>query len=494
MGRTEDTQLLAVKELLDHSDPNQVWLRILETFLPSGIADMIQIQRFTGLDRETVRRTMKKFEKSGEGLHPILKELNMTSFRAGAPGRSPQIYQLLETGAGLLRLAGKQFVRPSKLEDPDAINHAVLMLDIFMEARRAGYAVICDKPIPYGDNRSIRPDNLVQLSENSIVFESEQTASPKNIHRIIESLENKTAFFLERRQRQISPDIRMVVNAAQGAEYEKTIRIWRQAYAIVSQKRKLPFRLFAIPHLKFLNTPDFQEPLISGEWEEISKPGLVNGNQNKSMGNVEKHGIVPMPKPLIQQSSSDDDRLILLALWQLFNETAGTSWGEIPKPDPRFLELMQIIYLASHGYNNSIMDRASVPWASLYLLRHYLMMHPDLLEMLQKNMQRGGTSLRWNPTTILHRMQVVIDAFMAYHGWNSRGVLHAFSTIANYIDEFKTFGVKVQISNSEVLMVTPDGIIPGKNETDLAEESLAWVLFALFAYSPYLKIPAPAFW
>ncbi len=65
---------------------------------------------------------------------------------------------------------------------------------------------------------------------------------------------------------------------------------------------------------------------------------------------------------------------------------------------------MGVIWAASHE-GVGVVRRVAYPYASVYLLRKYLEMHPGLVERLKQVMGRGRETMRWNVTTILHRMQ-----------------------------------------------------------------------------------------
>ncbi len=54
-----------------------------------------------------------------------------------------------------------------------------------------------------------------------------------------------------------------------------------------------------------------------------------------------------------------------------------------------FFEVMEVIYGASHG-SGDVRREAAYPYASVYLLRKYLEMHPALREALKKALGRGG--------------------------------------------------------------------------------------------------------
>lgn len=97
--------------------------------------------------------------------------------------------------------------------------------------------------------------------------------------------------------------------------------------------------------------------------------------------------------------------------------------------------------LRANGYLNAhpcrLQDKTAIahaqathPFASLYLLRKYLDMHPRLRDALFKAAVRGGGSMKWNNITILHRMQVVIASFLRYHGLCVSKPLQAYPTVA----------------------------------------------------------------
>ena len=122
-------------------------------------------------------------------------------------------------------------------------------------------------------------------------------------------------------------------------------------------------------------------------------------------------------------------------------------------------------------------------------------MHPRLRQALSKAMNRGGGSMRWNNTTILHRMQVIIHTFLDYHGWRCDGPLRAFAHTAEWGSEKpQTFAVQVRIEKPQVLMPEGDSLVPGGDQVRQAERALAWVLWALFAHAEEVQIKRPAFW
>ena len=476
---------------LDERDGDRAWLQMLEVFSTVGVADMIQLQRATGFDRDKIRRIMGRYGKCSAGAPPVLVKLPFQTSRAGVRGRSPQIYRLGETGAALLRTILKCSCQPCGLHQQLAVNHAVIMLDVFLEAKQGGLNVITDKEIRNPVGNMMRPDHLVAVaSGKQLIFEIEQMASATTLRRIIKSIEHKRDFFAHIGEGKISQDIRMVVNAAPGREYEKTLRIWSQAGTIATRDHQSDFRIFAMPLVNFMTTPDFAAAITPDVWDEI----VFQQDEIKVQETEEKKAFVRKMPSALARRSTREDRLVMEAIWQNFRETAVLTKQDHPFPEPEFFEIIQLIYLASHDTGIPIND-AAMPWASIYLLNQYLQMNPALRKQILQALKRGGPSMRWNPTNILHRMQVVINCFLGYHGWRSNGVLRAYSVVPTWdLEDVKTFAVEVKISQPLILMLDRNGVMPGEEEIAGAEKSLEWVLTALFAYGERLGLGQVGFW
>ena len=83
-----------LQDALDDAIPERNWLRILEVFVPTGVADNLQIQEMSGLDRNKLRRFLEKMEQSALGLPPVLEVLETSARRINIHGRPPKIYLL----------------------------------------------------------------------------------------------------------------------------------------------------------------------------------------------------------------------------------------------------------------------------------------------------------------------------------------------------------------------------------------------------------------
>ncbi len=282
----------------------------------------------------------------------------------------------------------------------------------------------------------------------------------------------------------VLPEVRMLLHLKRNKEWEKTLKVWERALDVVKEnaKGKLYFRLYAIPLQEFLEKPDW-ETERELFWKEVLPP-----QPQTALAVAEPQGL-----STLLQRSAREDRLVLRALWQDFNERIQPGMKHL-KADPEFFQLMQLIYMASHDEQLPVIDQAGTPHVSLYLLRRYLEMK-NLHKRIYSELHRGERDTRWNITTILHRMQGVANLFLNAHGWRAYGLLLVQSS-ANDMKtrETRVFDVLVKIRNEQILMSRDDMVVPSKEEVKGMEEALSWVLYALFAYSEELGLGGLSYW
>lgn len=454
------------------------YLPILQTLAVFGVAENTQLQSVSGMGRDKLRRTLDKLQALG-----MIRALQQEIHRRLGRGRSPVVWRLEKNGADFLK------TRPSELEDERAVTHALAMLDVYLQATREGLETLADQPIPFSGG-SIRPDLRVRLPNGlSALFEIEQDASPALLRRIVSSLRHKQQFFTQQTDTQISPIIRLIVALPRGTIFDRTITVWSQALDVLRNElgsADVAFQLAAMPLPLFLDQPDWNEPPTHSQWLWITT----------EKGAVSAPGLQRF-LPQIPQRSSLQDRLILAALLQALQRDPAIQRKarQYPQPNPQFFRSMEMIYAASHADGLQPLEQAAFPWASLFLLRHYLHLHPELRAQIEQRLQAGAVTMRWNTTTILHRMQSVIDLFLAYHGWRSDGPLSVFADVAPWEQEtVRTFQVIAHIRHPELLIVPGDTVLPHSKEIRAAEQALAWVLTALFRYSTDLGFRSPPFW
>ncbi|MCP4542288.1 MAG: hypothetical protein GY832_34635 [Chloroflexi bacterium] len=501
MSKTK-TKQESIQHVLENEFPDGRWLRALQLFLSTGIADVRQIRRASGLSRDQVNRLLARFEKLAPSSLLVRVPFNVP--RPGVRGRSPVVYRLGPLGAAILRANGHPDTRPCKLENSTAIAHAQATLDVRLGALDAGLSVHTERALYYANDQSLRPDNLVTLSSGALaVFEIEQVAEWPHLRRITSSVRNKVAFFRSKIGRKHSPLVRVIFNLPRGREWSRTVKVWERATATVAEENggQLPFQLWATPLTTFLKQPDWNEPPDRQHWESLFDPSTIPGFDPTGTTvpqRSKKHKRAPRATRLpaqLQRHSARDDRLILNAFWQVFQEQAPLLTGDLPRPDPIFFDVMRIIYTPSHDLHADLLTQAALPHASLYLLRRYLDMHPTLKDALNKAIERSSRTIKWSLPTIFHRIQTVITAFLRYHGWRPDGPLLAYPLLSGWEnDRRQSYGITVRIRHPELLMKPGDTIVPDREAIQQAEESLTWVLLSLFVYSDDLGLKRATFW
>jgi hypothetical protein len=500
-----------LRKALEAAFPDGRWLRLLEVFLPTGVADYGQMQRVTGLSRKQMDDLLERLAQLGGG--SVVRPYAFGVPRPGVRGRPAAVYGLGEAGAALLRAAGHRDAAACGYEEVREVAHARAVLDVRLAAEAAGLAVRTEAELVAGGKAEgghrpvLRPDNVVTLPGGvQALYEVEQDADLSLLRRVVESLRRKAAFF-GCGGGKVSPVVR-VVYAVVPERLERTVEVWERGLGLVVEEvgGPLPFRLVGMTLGEFLERPDWSEPPDEGRWRGI-EPGSksqVAGRKSQVAGSKSqvaggKDGALAVrgevPAALLRRSPADDRR-ILAAYWQWLQERGPevAYTEEHPRPDPVFFEVMGVIYAASHGEGQTVVRRAAYPYASVYLLGKYLEMHPKLRGRLRRVLERGRETMRWNVTTILHRMQGVIREFLRYHGYEvGRWLLAVPESSWERGEGPQDFGVRVRI-HPEVLMGEGDGVVPGQEAVARAEEALAWVLWALFAYAEEIGLKAPPFW
>ena len=465
---------------LDDAIPERNWLRILEVFVPTGVADNLQIQEMSGLDRNRLRRFLEKMEQSALGLPPVLEVLETTARRINIHGRPPKIYLLGKSGADLLQANGYENVRPCALKNEIAVSHALAMLSLHHAAQQAGCLVKTDQNLSYGNSGQVlRPDHQLALPDgDQALYEIEQDADRKLIPRIFESLKNKQAFFQTEQSKAFLPEVRMVLNLEYGQRWNRTLNIWREACKLVVEQTKLPlgFKLLAIPILEFLRTPEWDVEL-SPRWQDVTAPAKKRSLPEKdNQGEVEEIAALGMTHNIV------DDCILLAALKYDF---IVHKLPDLPEPELKLFKLAHLIYTAADTPDSDFYTQMAPRYASIYLLKRYLEIHPDLVVNLRKAIHSGRGRMYWSPKTILHRMQMVINTFMAYYGFYAGGNLRVMPT-ADPEEGASQFGIHVDVPNlylSENFQTARE-----------IKHGLAWMIWAFFEYGTELGLGRPEFW
>jgi hypothetical protein len=488
--KKENVEIL--EKRLEKTIPAGEWKRILEAIDIVGIIDNRQLQKATGLGRDKLRRTLEKMETARVGLPPLLLPSMQKLVRPGLSGRAPKVYLFGESGAALRRSLGHKNARNYKQKNPIAQAHALAVLDTHFAAEQVEIKVQTEGRLYATKTLYIRPDCLVTLNDSKqAIFELEQLAKPEYLPRITRSLRKKIEFFRQNKDVNISSEIRVLFNLKPGAIYRKTLQRWRGVCELLAKDEKsgtLPFSLLAMPLMDFLANPDWSAHPSKTRWVDLT------AREKTSSSKVgEKLSAKALPTKL-KGLTSKQNVLVLEALWQEFREQDIQAKENFMFPDPQFLELIQVIYLASHNENGTALERAAFPNASLYLLKQYLLMRPDLLDILNRAISKGGRSVHWNANMILNRIQSIADAFLAYHGFRSTGTLKVYAQTVDWNTKLpKSFMVQVEITTPELLTIEKENYYPRAKDVREAEKALMWVLRALFVHAKKIGLYALPF-
>lgn len=483
----EPAKVTALQQTLQAQIADGAWRKVLHTLAVTGVADNQQLIQASGLNRDRLRRMLDKLTAAASGYPPLYSEYNRRLKRGGVRGASVRIYRLGESGAALCKLDGLKDARPSQLDEPRSVMHALGILDVHLAARAAGLQVATDQNLEYADGSKLRPDNLITLPDGmKAIFESEQDARSEFLQRMLRSLTNKVTFFSSEESQGISPAVRMLIDLPRGKLWQQTLNTWARALAVSHETHgELPFRVVVMPLSDFLARPDWSTETETGRWIDLAVHGSAMGTASTTLPEASNNQV--------PEYSNRERRVILSALYEMLNENIANTGQH--QADIDFLYSMRLIYAASHDPFLEPLQRSGVPYDSLFLLNQYLLMNPALREKIEETIQMDARRIHWNQSTALHRMQVVADAFLEYHGWQSDGPLRAYSFTPDYQSHGpRHFSIAVEIIEPAILISEETGLEPRKEEVRYLADALAWVLTALFASAHHLGIKKAPFW
>jgi hypothetical protein len=125
-----------LRKALEAAFPDGRWLRLLEVFLPTGVADYGQMRRVTGLSRKQMDDLLERLAQLGGG--SVVRPYAFAVPRPGVRGRPAAVYGLGEAGAALLRAAGHRDAAACGYEEVREVAHARAVLDVRLAAEAAG--------------------------------------------------------------------------------------------------------------------------------------------------------------------------------------------------------------------------------------------------------------------------------------------------------------------------------------------------------------------
>jgi hypothetical protein len=271
-----------LRKALEAAFPDGRWLRLLEVFLPTGVADYGQMRRVTGLSRKQMDDLLERLAQLGGG--SVVRPYSFGVPRPGVRGRPAAVYGLGEAGAALLRAAGHRDAAACGYEEVREVAHARAVLDVRLAAEAAGLVVRTEAELVAGGKAEgghrpvLRPDNVVTLPGGvQALYEVEQDADLSLLRRVVESLRRKAAFF-GCGGGKVSPVVR-VVYAVVPERLERTVGVWERGLGLVVEEvgGPLPFRLVGMTLGEFLERPDWSEPPDEGRWRGIEPGSRAQG-------------------------------------------------------------------------------------------------------------------------------------------------------------------------------------------------------------------------
>jgi len=460
-----DNDLIKLKEILDAQMPGGEWRSVLNVFIPTSVADSLQVQMITGLDKQRLKRVWDKINAASAELPPFVSIIDLTLDRPGKRGRMPTVYALSESGAAMLRLLGFPDKHACRLSNEKAITHALAMLDVHTAAVRAGLEVATDRTICYSDGQSIRPDHVVVLPDKrQMILEVEQSISDDLLPRITESINHKILFFHSPESANFIPEVRIIFNLPRGTMFEKSATLWRKVMTLRHSDGQIPkFRLLAITLSDFLAYPDWN--LESDVWRDLTY------SEPKIEEEAKKYWL---PQPPERNPADDAD--LIMGLWaEYINQHRND-----PLPRLDFMIPIEKIYLVSQSQRQNP-TRLAPPTAAVYLMSRYLELHPQLVERVRSELHRGHGKIRWTHPMVLHRMQLVINAVLEYYGiGNGDGIRVEPRSTTAWNEVPSQFYVKVELDV--------------ESPVRYGEAALAWFMWALFEFAEPLNLGALEYW
>ena len=210
--------------------------------------------------------------------------------------------------------------------------------------------------------------------------------------------------------------------------------------------------------------------MLSKRWIEIYRP------RSAPRSSADKNPEVQINTRVTENAW--EDLVLLKALYQAHQEDDHPNRQKI---DWYLPDVVRFIYMASHPRDPRSNLWMLPPDDSVFLLKEFLNMHPDLKQQLRTSLHYTTSKWSWSGRTIIHRMQHTIDTFLKFFGWRNS---NTFSARAVY-GEAHSFDVEINSSTRFF------GEYPENTETT---EAFAWVLRQLFERAGELGLGRPKFW
>lgn len=465
--------------------------RVLICYAARGLAAMEQVEKLTHLSHKQVRLATDSLIHPGHGLSALLRPETVNL--VGRPGRPVRVDLLTADGLSVLReLLPETAPMQPELKDRIELAHAFIEMEIYTAARTANLVCELEKVFALGDGQYVRADAVVD-SGKTVFFEIEQTARLADVPRIHDKLTRLTSYFRSPVSQGISPEVRVVFNLPAG-DGDRSLSVWQTVLGeLESRLGLLPFRLFSCSILDFLMQPawDTVDGFLPIEPQAGPRPEAKPNPEAGSLAGSLLAPIDVLPAFLQQQVERHPNILTILKAMETVYAPLAERWSS-GRQDEIFFDTLRFIYESSHYEGGPVFERAEMPAMSLYLLYRYLHMSQEagLLTDVQRawvDTQRG----------LYHGVNLFRDAytrlcwvFLRRHGYGPGGPLEIRVVVPGFQDERSDVYVNVKITNGKIIIGEDNLLAYGHIRR--AQNALAWVLEALWAYGEYLGLkPKP---
>jgi hypothetical protein len=468
--------------------------QILVCFSERGIATQTQIEKLTALTTKQVRTVLEELTKGKLGLPALLRTDTVNLM--GQRGRPQSLLLLTEDGGAVLRaLRAETEVCAPLLTDQVELAHAMMETEVFTLAHQQQVKCELEAVLPFGDKQNIRADALLHLPEiGKVIFEMEQSARTGDMVRIRGKLEQYIAFFNSAQGNCVNHDIRVLFNLP--ANDSMTIPRWETVISdLVRQYGTLPFQIYWMPILKFMDAPilnnlDPFKKLSAQNPNGLIEPGnLPVISLSRELGMPLETKVDVYPGFLKETKFVDLDSLSLIL--RVISTDVQEKYGALAWPKTcraSFFDLIRTIYLVSHYRDGPVFHDAAIPVLSLALLYRYLHMHQNsgLLAMMLKSREELRRSQNRGINLYRDAFSRMCWEFLRYHGFGRSGPLEICIRIPNLGSSESEVSVEAKIADPN-MVIGEDGVYM-INDLEHAQSGLAWVLSSFWIYGEELGL------
>lgn len=445
-------------------------IKLLEPFLTRGLATTEQVAALTGADYKRVGELLNDLTTPSFDRPAALRVAHV--MLEGKRGRPQKLFLLTEDGAAALRqLFESARINAPVLRESVELNAAFAIMEVYTAAVKDNLFASVEKVFPFGEDRAnIRADVFVQPpNTEGIIFEIEQAENQGTLPRLLDKLRRLGGFFLKGHQN-IAHEVRILFNLPQ--HDRKTLAVWQEALSLVEQGGQLPFQLYWMPVLHFLENPNwtsvrgFQQLLPQANRLSVylpTMPTVSRTPENLDMSEMEN---------LLAVIQARQQRVLKQLQWLDEREHCRRVLA--------FFSILGTIYETSFFREHKNRFYSMPPTESLTLLREYLHepQNQSLLAELRMALDWLHRRASW-ANYIMAANRILWDVFLRFHGVGAMG-LNFRIELPGYIQGPQDVRVTVRL---EVRLQNWLHERYRNNFAHNPEDSLAWVLEALLKYS-----------